>query len=314
MRLTNSLRTLVLSLAIASLAMGQERPDGQRGRGGPPGGFPMMFGGFRASRMMLLRVPEVRKELELVDEQIAEIAKIEEELRAKYPFGGGRGGPGGSGGRDSERPEGNRGPRRDGASLAPASWYFVQAQDRGQPGQGQQGPGQEGQARRGFSEEDRARFEKMRVDRAREEKARLTDVLLPEQMKRLTEIYIQQSGVAALQDEDIAKELGINESQKTKLAEVERANREARDTAMREMFRREGGGDRDANRAKMEDLRKSSDAKVLAVLTSDQQKKFEALKGKAFALPENAFRGPGGPGGGPGGPGPGGPRREGNNN
>ena len=38
------------------------------------------------------------------------------------------------------------------------------------------------------------------------------------------------------------------------------------------------------------------------VLSGDQQKKFEQMKGKPFAMPEGAlFRGPGGPGGGPGG-------------
>lgn len=267
----------------------------------------MFGGGFRASRMMLLRMPEVRKELDLVDEQVAAIEKIEEELRAKFPFGGGRGGPGGPGGRDGERREGDRGPRREGASLVPAEWYFVQAQERGQPGQGRRGGGGPPQ----ISEEDRARFEKMRVERAREEKARLAEVLLPEQMKRLSEIYVQVAGMGALQDEDVATELGITESQKSKLADVQRQNQEAMGAAMREMFQGGGGGDRDAGRAKMEQLRKDSDAKLLAVLSSDQQKKFDALKGKAFAMPENAFRGPGGPGGGPpggpGGPGGGGP-------
>jgi hypothetical protein len=305
MRLTSGSTSTLLTLAVAGLVMAQERPDGQRGdrgRGGPPAGGMIMM---RASRMMLLRLPEVRKELDLVDEQIAEITKIEEELRAKYPFGGGRGpgGPGGPGGRDGERREGDRGPQRSGASLTPATWYFVQAQDRNQQGQNQ--PGQ-GRRPGGFqlSEEDRARL----LARAREERTRLAEVLLPEQMKRLTEIYIQVAGIRALQDEDVVKELGINDSQKAKLAEVQRQNEEARDAAMRAMFQGGGGGgDRDANRAKMEEMRTASDAKVLAVLSSDQQKKFDALKGKPFAMPENAFGGGGGGGGPPRG------RREGNN-
>jgi hypothetical protein len=295
MRLTSVLATsLGLCLALSAVAVAQERPEGQRGdrgRGGPPGGG-FMFGGFRASRMMLLRVPEVQKELELVEEQLAEIRKIEEDLRAKYPIGGGRGGPGG--GRDGERREGDRTPRSEGASLAPASWYFVQAQENNQPGQTRRIGGQPP------SEEDRARFEQLRTERAREERARLSEVLLPEQMKRLSEIYVQLAGIGALQDEDVAKELGINDSQKTKLADVQRQNQESFGAAMREMFQGGGGGDREANRVKMEELRKANDAKVLAVLSSDQQKKFEAMKGKAFAMPENAFRGPGGPGG-PGG-------------
>src|SRR5258705_2219997 len=72
---------------------GQGGPGGGRGGGGPPGGF--------VTRMFLLTNPEVRKELELADEQVAEIEKVAAALREKY--GGGRGGPGGGGQR------GNRG-------------------------------------------------------------------------------------------------------------------------------------------------------------------------------------------------------------
>jgi hypothetical protein len=162
--------------------------------------------------------------------------------------------------------------------------------------------------------EQQAEAEKMRLERAREEKAKLAEILLPHQLKRLNEIFVQQNGVSALQDEDIAKELGINDAQKTKLAEIRTANQTAMGELMRSMFQGGGGGgggDRDANRAKMEEARKAGDAKLLAVLTPDQQKKFEDMKGKPFAMPEGAGRGPGGPGGGrPGGTG----GRGGNNN
>src|SRR5262249_26300896 len=152
------------------------------------------------------------------------------------------------------------------------------------------------------------RMEQQRLERAREERARLSEILLPQQIKRLTEIYVQQVGVSALQDEEIAKELGISDSQKAKLTEVTAANREALGAQMRELFQGGGGGgDRDANRAKIDELRKAGDAKVLAVLSTDQQKKFEEMKGKPFAMPEGAGRGgPGGPGG------PGGNRGRGN--
>src|SRR5207253_11331828 len=76
-----------LALIGAAVSVMAQQPPGQpgqgRGRGGPPGGGGGMFGGF--SRMGLLRMAEVRKELELADEQVAEIDKVNEELRAKYP-------------------------------------------------------------------------------------------------------------------------------------------------------------------------------------------------------------------------------------
>lgn len=114
----------------------------------------------------------------------------------------------------------------------------------------------------------------------------------------MTEIYIQVAGVAALQDDDIAAELGITEAQKTKMAEIQAANREEIGAQMRELF--QSGGDREAIQAKMQELRRAADAKVLAVLTPEQQKKFEEMKGKPFAMPEGFGRGgfgPGGPGG-----------------
>jgi hypothetical protein len=142
-----------------------------------------------------------------------------------------------------------------------------------------------------------AEFEKQRLERTKEEKAKLAEILLPNQLKRLNEIFIQVNGVAALQDEDVAKELGITDAQKAKVAEVRAANQEAIGAMMRELFQGGGGGDRDANRAKIDEARKAGDAKVLAVLSADQQQKFEAMKGKPFTMPEGGF-GRGGGGGG----------------
>jgi Spy/CpxP family protein refolding chaperone len=299
MRLTRVFTLSAVALLGVAATMLAQQP-GQRGPGGPGrGGFGFGgFGGF-TSRMSLLRIPEVRKELELADEQIAELDKFRDEMRAKYPFPG-RGGPGGPGG----RPDGQRGgknPNTDALNAPPADWYFVQAQE--QPGQGRGGRG-------GFqmTDEQRAQFEKQQAEQAREERAKLADVLLPNQLKRLNEIYVQQAGPNALFDEDIAKELSITDAQKTKLTATRTANQESMGAQIREIF--QGGGDRDANRAKIEEIRKANDAKLLAVLTPEQQTKFEQMKGKPFAMPENAGRGgpPGGFGGRRGG------NRGGNNN
>jgi len=293
---------LVFSLAAVALiglsasVMAQQQPGqpGQgRGRGGAPGGGGFGGGGFGfgggggflRSRMSFLSIDAVKKELELADEQVAEIEKVNEELRAKYPMFGGRGGGGGP-------PGGGRrgGNNNEGAlNVLPGQTYFValqeQNQQRGRGGGNFQPP----------TPEQMAEFEKQRLERTREEKAKLAEILLPNQLKRLNEIFVQVNGLNALQDDDIAKELAITEAQKTKLAEVRTANGEAMRSQGREAF---AGLDDAARAAKFAEMRKEADAKLLAVLTPDQQKKFEEMKGKPFAMPEGAGRGGFGGGGG----------------
>jgi hypothetical protein len=86
-------------------------------------------------------------------------------------------------------------------------------------------------------------------------------------------------------------------------------------TKVRELF--QGGGDREKAREQFRKLREEAEAKVLAVLTSEQKEQFESLKGDSFEMPEGGvgfrrggFRGRGGegrPGGREGRGRPGGP-------
>jgi hypothetical protein len=285
-------------LAFSAIAQQPGQPGGRGGDRGRGGGPPMFGGGGNfTSRLSLLRIAEVRKELELADEQVAAIEMLDEDLRAKYPIGG-RGGPGGPGG-PGGGPGGDRrrgGGTNEGASLAvPAQWFFVQQEQ--QPGQGRGGrgffPGGGG-----FTPEQRAEMEKARAERDREANTKLADILLPHQIKRLNEIYVQQAGTAALLDEEVGKQLGITAAQRTEIAKVRDANDEAMRSQGREAF---AGLDEEARRAKFIEMRKANDDKVIAVLNADQKRKFEEMKGKAFAMPEFG-RGRGGPGG-PGGPG-----------
>jgi hypothetical protein len=290
---------VLVCLALPALSQqqpgGKGQPGGPGGQGGGRGGFGgggFGGGGFGggAGLLGLLRVPEVQKELELVDEQMTAIAKLQEEARAA--FGGGRGGQGGNTpGGQKGRTKGNN----NGASLqtAPAEWFFVQ---QAQPGQNQQG--QKGRGGFQITDEQRAEFQKQRA----EQKAKLAEILLPHQMKRLTEIYIQQLGTRALDEEDIAKELNVTEAQKSQIAKI----REDGSAARRELFAGGGGqsdAEREANRTKMEQMRKADDEKILGLLTADQKTKLEDLKGKPFAMPEAPPGGRGGPGGQKGGPG-----------
>lgn len=276
----------VIAMCVVGFASIASAQPGGRGPGGP-GGFSGGFGG--GGMIALLRIEAVQKELDLTAEQIAEIDKLLASAR-----GGDRGG---DARRPGARPEGQRRPggedgerRRpagDNTTVpAPAATSFVVFQQDDAP----------------TDEERRARFEEFRKqaeERQKEMQAKLAEILLPHQLDRLKQIYIQVQGVGALQDAEIAKELGISDEQKEKMAEV----RTAAGAKMRELFQ---GGDREAAREKFAELRESINKDVLALLTTEQQEKFEKMKGEKFEMPEGALRGggdrrPGGDGARPGG-------------
>jgi Spy/CpxP family protein refolding chaperone len=126
--------------------------------------------------------------------------------------------------------------------------------------------------------------------------AKLAEVLEPDQQKRLLGISIQVNGAAALNEPAVAKELEITDEQKTKLGEVRESNMEATREAMRDL--RDQDLSQDEMRDKMREIQQEGDKKVLAVLTSEQQAKFEQLKGEKVEIDMSQFRGRGFGGGG----------------
>ena len=133
----------------------------------------------------------------------------------------------------------------------------------------------------------------------------LEEVLLPEQMERLEQIEVQQMRAGALMNERVATELKLTAKQKEDLAKKAEEAREEVISKMRELFQ---GGDRENMREKMEEAQKDMETKLVSVLTSEQKKAFEDMKGEPFEMPAPQGRGgfggrggAGGPGGGPGG-------------
>ncbi len=151
---------------------------------------------------------------------------------------------------------------------------------------------------RNMSEEERTEFftkmRKQAEERNTKMKEQLEEVLFPEQLERLQEINIQLQGIAALRNADVAKELKITDAQKKELEEVQAGMMEKMREGMRELFT--SGGGREGMREKIEKMRADMEGDVLAVLTSDQKKKFEEMKGEKFEMPEGSF-GRGGRGG-----------------
>jgi hypothetical protein len=162
-----------------------------------------------------------------------------------------------------------------------------------------------GEGRRGdrpnfqdLSDEERQQFFAQRRKEAEEmatkAKAELKNILLDDQLVRLQQIYIQAAGSQALMDADVAAKLGLSDDQKSKIASARQEAQANMQGQMRDLFQ---SGDREAARAKMAELRKSADEKVLALLTDEQKQQFESMKGAAFELPPGALFGGRGGGG-----------------
>ena len=156
------------------------------------------------------------------------------------------------------------------------------------------------------AQDRQAMMEKMR--KANEEhEAKVEEILDPKQFDRLVGLYIQRANLQSLNTKLVATRLGITEEQKTKVAEIKKANGEKMREKMRELFQDGFGPDA---REKMGKMRDEADAKIKEILTAKQKEDMEALKGAEFKFPEPQWRGgtggPGGPGGGRGNRRPGG--------
>lgn len=123
----------------------------------------------------------------------------------------------------------------------------------------------------GDREEARKKFEEAQkaADKA------MAEILTADQNKRVKEIALQQAGPMALANADTAKDVGLTEDQQSKVKAIADGLREE----MGKLF--QAGAGQDA-RAKMQDLRKSANDKVVALLTDDQKKKWADMTGKKF--------------------------------
>lgn len=163
---------------------------------------------------------------------------------------------------------------------------------------------------REMSEEERAKAIKEMNTKAQD---LLDEVVDPAGMKRLMGLLIQQRGKSSVTNELIAKEISLSEDSIKKINEELGAIREK----MFAQFRpggapggAPGGGgpgafDPAKMREAMQEMQKTTDEAVDKLLTDDQKKAVEALKGEKFTFTEGGgfnFGGRGGPGGGaPGG-------------
>ncbi len=269
-------RALVFSLVTMLVsAFVQAQPPGE-GRGGPGGGRGGFGGGrggrggFSMDRAMLLGAEPIRTELKIEEAQAATI----DAALAAY------------------REERSSAPRPDREAI------------------------------QAMTEEERtAYFEKSQKER--EELSKKTDEVLnallePEQAKRLDQISLQMKlnsvTVATLKSDDLKSKLSLTEEQVAKLDEAEKAATADMMKMFEEMRAARGGPGGQpgagagfaAMQERMTAARAKSTEAALAVLTDEQKKMIDELKGAKFELDMRALMGGRGGNGGP--PGGGRPR------
>jgi hypothetical protein len=151
-------------------------------------------------------------------------------------------------------------------------------------------------------EEDRAKLAEIRQTIAKEELTAVNAVLKPDQAKRLKEIMLQQSlrtaGPAGLLNAEVATALKLNDDQKEKIKTIGDDFSKERQQVMQEAGfggrRGAGGGGggggrpdpakREEATKKVEGLNKESMTKALALLSTDQKKTLDDMKGAAFEI------------------------------
>lgn len=156
----------------------------------------------------------------------------------------------------------------------------------------------------------RAEMQTQSEKKAAAVREKLGKVLLPPQMKRLGEIFVQAQGVGALRDAFVVKELGLSEDQVKQITAI---LQKSQDDSMK-LFREAGGGGGGAPSPELMEkvgkIRADAEKESMAQLKEEQKKKLEEMKGKPFELPQ--FGPPGGGRGAGGGGGAGGGTKAGN--
>ncbi len=150
--------------------------------------------------------------------------------------------------------------------------------------------GTDRQALRNLPREEREK--KMTEMRADQEK-KVREILDEKQVARLKQLQVQQDGARALAEQPVADALKLTPAQRDTI----RTTVEAERTALRGAFGNLANGgarptaeERQAAMQKFRDARTANDAKILGVLTPEQKKQFESLKGAPFTFPARGQR------------------------
>jgi hypothetical protein len=115
----------------------------------------------------------------------------------------------------------------------------------------------------------------------------VSTVLNPEQLNRLKQILLQVNGAEALQDKEVAKQVGFSAEESAKLQKLMAQTNDK----LRGSFGTARSGDSNqtqkiigANTRSAEKIDDQAQNQYLSVMTADQKQKLEALRGAPFTL------------------------------
>lgn len=150
------------------------------------------------------------------------------------------------------------------------------------------------QGSEGLSREERQKqFEARRPQMeqlTQETEKKIGEILDKKQMARLKQLSIQRDGTRALGRKDVQDELKLTADQRSKVEAAFEAQGEAMRAAFQGVdFANMTDTDRQAIRAKMEQLRTQNDAKIMGILTDPQKKQYQTMQGAPFKFPEGGF-------------------------
>jgi hypothetical protein len=114
---------------------------------------------------------------------------------------------------------------------------------------------------------------------AKEDREALKPILSAEQLKRFDQITLQQRGISAFTEPEVAAKLKLTDEQKSKLQQMAEDFR----GQMREVFQKNQGNFEEA-RKEMATLRKESMDKATALLSADQKMTWKELTGEPFEI------------------------------
>jgi Spy/CpxP family protein refolding chaperone len=120
-------------------------------------------------------------------------------------------------------------------------------------------------------------MQKINGEMTAEAKKMMADVLKPEQTKRFDEISLQQRGLQAFQDPEILKKIPLTDDQKAKFRDLGQ-DMQSQMQELRQGFQ----DDPEGTRTKMNNLRKETNTKMVALLTDDQKKTWKEMTGQPF--------------------------------
>jgi hypothetical protein len=139
------------------------------------------------------------------------------------------------------------------------------------------------------AEERRTKSRELNQTISTETLAAVTEVLNPDQVKRLKQIELQRAGADAYVRSEVQTALKLTAEQKDKVkAIVDESNKQMQELRGGGQGRQRGQGDQ----GKITALRKETTDKFVAVLTDDQKKEWKTLTGAEFTMPAPTRRAP----------------------